>query len=84
MASLSQCLKKIKVNGPEAHPLYKFLKYEAKGVLGSTIKWNFTKFLISRDGEVLERFASATEPTEFEQKIIDELKKQFNCFFSIM
>ncbi|PCS00981.1 glutathione peroxidase [Lactococcus fujiensis] len=67
--------EKIKVNGPEAHPLYKFLKYEAKGVLGSTIKWNFTKFLISRDGEVLERFASATEPTEFEQKIIDELKK---------
>ena len=58
-------LAKIDVNGPSAHPLYAFLKKEQKGLLGTEgIKWNFTKFLIGRDGEVVERFASTTKPED--------------------
>ena len=54
---------KIDVNGAGAHPLYKFLKHAAPGVLGSeAIKWNFTKFLIDRDGKVVRRYASADTP----------------------
>lgn len=56
---------RIDVNGDEAHPLYKWLKESAPGILGSeAIKWNFTKFLIGRDGRVVERFAPATEPAD--------------------
>ena len=55
--------EKIEVNGSKAHPLYKFLKSEASGLLGSkNIKWNFTKFLVNADGEVVERFAPSTTP----------------------
>lgn len=58
-------LAKIDVNGPSAHPLYTFLKTEQKGLLGTEgIKWNFTKFLIDRDGEVVERFAPTTKPED--------------------
>ena len=58
-------LGKIDVNGPQAHPLYAYLKHEQKGVLGTEgIKWNFTKFLISRDGKVIERFAPTTKPED--------------------
>jgi len=54
---------KVDVNGPEAHPLYRWLKGEAKGMLGSeSIKWNFTKFLIDRSGKVVDRFAPTTKP----------------------
>lgn len=54
---------KIKVNGDEADPLFKYLKAHAPGVLGTeAIKWNFTKFLINRQGEVVERFAPKDEP----------------------
>ncbi|HQR87975.1 MAG TPA: glutathione peroxidase, partial [Caulobacter sp.] len=53
------------VNGPLTHPLYAFLKKEQKGLLGTEgIKWNFTKFLIGRDGEVVERFAPTTKPED--------------------
>ncbi len=56
---------KIDVNGPKAHPLYEYLKREKKGLLGSEgIKWNFTKFLVGRDGEVVERFAPTTKPED--------------------
>jgi glutathione peroxidase len=56
---------KIDVNGPAAHPLYEYLKQEKKGILGSEgIKWNFTKFLIGRDGDVVERFAPTTKPAD--------------------
>jgi len=59
---------KIEVNGPNAHPLYKFLKKERSGILGAiglnSIKWNFTKFLVDRAGNVVDRFASATTPAE--------------------
>jgi len=54
---------KIDVNGKDAHPLYDYLKNEARGVLGSKkIKWNFTKFLINREGEVVKRYASTDKP----------------------
>lgn len=54
---------KIDVNGDHAHPLYRFLKDEQPGLLGSTgIKWNFTKFLIGRDGQVASRHAPTTKP----------------------
>lgn len=54
---------KINVNGPDAHPLYRWLKAQKSGVLGSPgIKWNFTKFLIGRNGQVLGRYGSTTKP----------------------
>ena len=54
---------KIDVNGDNAHPLYQHLKKEARGLLGSEgIKWNFTKFLIDRDGSVVKRYAPASAP----------------------
>jgi glutathione peroxidase len=56
---------KIDVNGPKAHPLYEYLKHEKKGLLGSEgVKWNFTKFLVGRDGQVVERFAPTTKPAD--------------------
>jgi len=58
-------MAKIQVNGPQAHPLYHWLVREARGLLGTkSIKWNFTKFLIGRDGEVVERFAPTTKPED--------------------
>jgi glutathione peroxidase len=56
---------KIEVNGDAAHPLFRFLKQEAPGVLGTEgIKWNFTKFLINKDGSVFKRYAPQTKPEE--------------------
>jgi len=61
---------KIEVNGEHAHPLFKYLKRTAKGLLGTeSIKWNFTKFLIDRRGDVVARFAPATTPTTLEARI---------------
>jgi glutathione peroxidase len=61
---------KIEVNGENAHPLYRFLKRRAKGVLGTeSIKWNFTKFLVDKRGNVVERFGSATTPEALETHI---------------
>jgi glutathione peroxidase len=61
---------KIEVNGPGAAPLYKHLKSEAPGVLGTEfIKWNFTKFLINRDGKIVGRYAPGTLPAEIEKDI---------------
>jgi len=54
--------QKIKVNGSEAHPLFKYLKSETASLLGGIIKWNFTKFLIDRKGNVVNRYAPTTEP----------------------
>lgn len=63
-------MSKIDVNGADAHPLYRFLKKEQKGVLGTeAIKWNFTKFLVGRDGEVVERFAPTTKPEDLKVAI---------------
>jgi glutathione peroxidase len=60
---------KIEVNGANAHPLWAWLKKEKTGILGGAIKWNFTKFLIGRDGEVLERFPPLTTPSALTPKI---------------
>jgi glutathione peroxidase len=61
---------KIEVNGKNAHPLYRYLKGEAPGLFGSTaIKWNFTKFLIDRNGAVLKRYASVVTPESIEADI---------------
>jgi glutathione peroxidase len=62
--------EKIDVNGKDTHPLYRYLKREARGVLGSEpIKWNFTKFLVNREGEVVERYGSTTKPEQIESDI---------------
>jgi glutathione peroxidase len=61
---------KIDVNGPNTHPLYEFLKGEQPGVLGTkNIKLNFTKFLVDRNGKVVDRFAPMTKPEEIEKSI---------------
>jgi glutathione peroxidase len=61
---------KIDVNGASAHPLYRYLKEEAKGVLGTgAIKWNFTKFLVDRKGKVAARFAPSVTPDALEKEI---------------
>ncbi|MDR1620506.1 MAG: glutathione peroxidase [Clostridiales bacterium] len=61
--------KKIEVNGDGASPLYKWLKEQKGGMLGDTIKWNFTKFLINRDGKVVARFSSAKTPAALDKEI---------------
>ncbi|MFL6059962.1 MAG: glutathione peroxidase, partial [Marmoricola sp.] len=53
-------MEKVDVNGEDAHPLYQWMKAEKGGVLGEKIKWNFTKFLIGRDGQVIKRYGSTT------------------------
>lgn len=61
---------KVDVNGDEAHPLFKYLAAEAPGILGSkAIKWNFTKFLVDRDGKVVKRFAPTDKPETIEKHI---------------
>ncbi|CAL79454.1 glutathione peroxidase [Bradyrhizobium sp. ORS 278] len=60
---------KIDVNGAHAHPLYKFLKGEKTGLLGSAIKWNFTKFLVDRAGHVVSRHAPTTTPEALKKEI---------------
>lgn len=64
--------EKVKVNGDDAHDLFKYLRKEAKGLLGSEkIKWNFTKFLISKEGKVLKRYA----PTDKPESIAKDIEK---------
>ena len=62
-------MAKIEVNGEGAHPLYKELKKAQGGLLGNEIKWNFTKFLVDREGRVVDRFAPQKEPRALEEKI---------------
>ena len=61
---------KIDVNGDNQSPLYAYLKEQKKGILGNGIKWNFTKFLVGRDGTVLNRYAPITTPDNIEKDII--------------
>ena len=66
--------EKIEVNGNDAHPLYDCLKSQAKGLLGSTsIKWNFTKFLVDQNGRVLKRYGSKDKPTAIRRDILNQL-----------
>lgn len=60
---------KVDVNGSDAHPIFKYLKSEQGGFLGSKIKWNFTKFLIDRNGQPVKRFAPTTKPEKIESHI---------------
>ena len=63
-------MSKVNVNGKDAHPIFKYLKGETRGLLGSSIKWNFTKFLISRDGSRIKRYAPTATPESFEKDIV--------------
>ena len=63
-------MNKVDVNGPSAHPLYKWLTAEAPGLLGSkSIKWNFTKFLVGRNGRVIKRYAPLDKPADMAKDI---------------
>ena len=62
---------KVDVNGDDAHPLFSWLRAEKGGLLGSAIKWNFTKFLVGKDGEVVKRYAPTTEPAS----LTDDIEK---------
>ncbi|MGA7463599.1 MAG: glutathione peroxidase [Candidatus Korobacteraceae bacterium] len=66
---------KIEVNGDNAHPLYKFLKSEKTGLLGDSIKWNFTKFLVDKQGNVVDRYAPMTPPKTIASDIEKQLAK---------
>ena len=64
-----QIMKKVHVNGDEADPIFKYLKSQTKGFITSAIKWNFTKFLISRDGKTIKRYAPTTAPAKLAKDI---------------
>lgn len=68
-----QMMKKIDVNGPNEHPIYKFLKEKTKNILGEDIKWNFTKFLISPDGNTIKRYTPTVKPSRMEKDIEEML-----------
>ena len=70
-------MAKIEVNGAQAHPVYQWLKQQAPGLLGSeAIKWNFTKFLVSRDGQQVTRYGSMDKPSALVRDIEDALAAQ--------
>ena len=66
-----QMFSKIDVNGADAHPLFKWLRQQKSGLLGDKIKWNFSKFLIGKDGEVIDRYAPTTQP----EKLSGDIEK---------
>ena len=67
---------KVDVNGDKAHPLFAWLRKTKSGLLGNKIKWNFTKFLIDRDGNPVKRYASTTKPAKLEADIKAQLAKK--------
>ena len=70
-------MSKIEVNGDDAAPLYKWMKESKPGLMGmKRIKWNFEKFLIGRDGQIKERWASTTKPESLEKTILEELENK--------
>lgn len=74
-AEFGDVFKKINVNGDDAIPLYKFLKHKLTGTLGTSfIKWNFTKFLVDKNGTPVERFSPTTDPMDIAKKIEELLK----------
>jgi len=62
---------KVDVNGDDAHPVFQWLRAQKGGLLGSKIKWNFTKFLVGKDGQVIDRFAPTTKP----EKLTGDIEK---------
>ena len=69
-----QMFSKVDVKGENAHPLFVYLTEEAKGMLTKQIKWNFTKFLVDKDGQVVKRFAPQTKPADINGEIEKVLK----------
>lgn len=72
-----QMFEKVDVNGKIAHPLFNYLKSEAKGVLSNEIKWNFTKFLVDANGNVIKRYAPIVKPSKIKadiEKLLKEVK----------
>lgn len=68
--------EKVEVNGKNAHPIFKYLKSKLSGgLLGSKIKWNFTKFVLDKEGNPIKRFAPTTTPEKMEKIILETLKK---------
>lgn len=67
--------EKIDVNGPNTHPVFQYLKDQKGGLLSSKIKWNFTKFLVDKEGNVVKRFAPTKEPASIEADIIKYLEQ---------
>ena len=59
----------VKLNGDDAHPLFKLLTEETKGMLGKSVKWNFTKFLVDRDGNIIKRYSPTDNPLKAEKDI---------------
>jgi glutathione peroxidase len=68
-------MSKIEVNGAGTHPVFEFLKSKAPGTIGRAIKWNFTKFLVGRDGRAVLRFAPTTDPEKLEKDIEEALSR---------
>ena len=66
-----QMFEKVDVNGDGAHPVYRWLREEKRGLLGEKIKWNFTKFLVGKDGQVIKRYGSTTKP----EKLAGDIEK---------
>jgi len=67
--------EKINVNGSKAHPIYTFLRAKIGGIMGSSIKWNFTKFLCDRNGTPIERYSPPTKPSDIKNDILEILNK---------
>lgn len=59
----------VKINGADAHPLFKLLTEETKGVMGKAVKWNFTKFLVDKNGHIVKRFGPTATPLTFQEEI---------------
>ena len=70
-----QMFSKVDVNGPRAHPVFKYLKRELGGFFGGRIKWNFTKFVIGPDGRPLKRFGPLVKPEEMEEYLQNHLPR---------
>lgn len=68
-AEFGDVFKKIDVNGDNTSPLFKYLKYKQTGTLGSGLKWNFTKFLVDKKGQPVDRFAPTTDPMDIASSI---------------
>lgn len=60
----------VQVNGSDAHPLFKLLTEETKGITGKAVKWNFTKFLVDKNGTIIKRFAPTTTPLSIEKELV--------------
>lgn len=72
-----QMMDKIEVNGDNAHPVFKWLKAQKGGIFNDEIKWNFGKFLVGKDGQIIDRYAPITEPAKLTKDIEQALASEF-------